>query len=149
MAAIQPNVKCTCKNKQFVSHSLSVSTKYMLTPSECLLYLYLSYNTKCCSQPAAILYQRLLQLLWLTPTLVTISVHISVPTDIKTCMLLCTDVTFSTLQQHAGIFKLTSCFHISLTWLKTKWIWNLSICLDTCMYLCMYLLYIIVCHTVL
>ena len=130
MAAIQPSVKCTCKNKQFVSHSLSVSTKYMVTPSECLLYLYLSYNTKCSSQPAAILYQILLQLLWLTPTLVTISVYISVPTDIKTCMLLCTDVTFWTLQQHGGVFKLTGCFHISLTWLKTNWTWNPSIYLD-------------------
>ena len=134
MAAIQPSVKCTCKNKQFVSHSLSVSTKYMLTPSECLLYLYLSYNTKCCSQPAAILYQLLLQLLWLTPTLVTISVHISVPTDIHAYIH--TACYFSQMlpseccQRHGGIFELAGCCHTSLTWLKTNWMWNPSIYLD-------------------
>jgi hypothetical protein len=133
MAAIQPSVKCTCKHRQFVSHILSVSNKYMLPPSACLPYLYLSYNTKCCSQPAAILYQLQLQLLWLTPTVVTISVHISVSSDIHTyCMLLCTDVTFWMLQQHGRIFELTGCCQTSLTWLKTNWMWNLSMNLCMC-----------------
>ena len=96
MAAIQPSVKCTCQHRQFMPHSLSVITKYMLTPSECWPYLYLSYNTKCCSQPAAILYQLLLQLLWLTSTLLLQYLYIflcQVTYIHMYCMLLFTDVT--------------------------------------------------------
>jgi len=109
----------------------------MLPCKDHWLYIYLSYNIKCCSQPAAILYQLLLQLLWLTPTLVTIFVRISVPTDIHAYIH--TYILHATFHRccllnaawHGGIFELAGCCHTSLTWVKTIWMWNLAIYLDT------------------